>query len=88
KELYKTQKKISKENLKNFKGKTVAVTVDGFDDDSLLWYGRAYFNAPDIDGKVYFTIDSETKSGDKVNVKILKTGDYDLFGTAGHNCRK
>ncbi len=88
KELYKVQKKISKENLKNFKGKTIAVTVDGFDDNSLLWYGRAYFNAPDIDGKVYFTIDRETKSGDKVNVKILKTGDYDLFGTAEQNCRK
>ncbi len=80
KALYSTQRKISKANLKKYKNQTVAVTADGFDNESFLWYGRAYFNAPDIDGKVFFTADRDIEVGDTVNVKIVKTADYDLYG--------
>ncbi|MBP5194252.1 MAG: 30S ribosomal protein S12 methylthiotransferase RimO, partial [Clostridia bacterium] len=55
KELYAIQKDISKENLAEFKGKTIDVIFDEIDYERELFVGRAYFSAPEIDGKVYFT---------------------------------
>ena len=50
--LYALQKSISRANLKEYKGKTLSVVAEGFDDSQLLYYGRAYFNAPDIESKL------------------------------------
>lgn len=80
KKLYAVQKKIVKQNLKSFVGKTLSVSVGGFDENSLVYYGRAYFNAPDIDGKVFFFADKELFVGDTVEVYIKKAQDYDLYG--------
>ena len=80
KTLYAVQKKIVKENNKGLVGKTFNVVCEGFDDNMLVYCGRAYFNAPDIDGKVYFFSDKEVNVGDRVNVKIIKSVDYDLYG--------
>ncbi len=80
KKLYSVQKKVVKKILSEFIGKTVQVTVDGFDNNELAFYGRAYFSAPDIDGKVYFFTAEEIEKGDVVNVKILQNTDYDLYG--------
>lgn len=78
--LYALQRQVSKQNLKTFKGQTLSVTVEGFDEDDLLYYGRAYFNAPDIDGKVYFTAENELCVGQVCQVKIARSTDYDLIG--------
>ncbi|MBO5285713.1 MAG: 30S ribosomal protein S12 methylthiotransferase RimO [Clostridia bacterium] len=78
--LYALQRQVSKQNLKTFKGQTLSVTVEGFDEDDLLYYGRAYFNAPDIDGKVYFTAKNELCVGQVCQVKIARSTDYDLIG--------
>ena len=80
KKLYAVQKKISKQNLKAFLGKTIKVICEGFDEDRFVYYGRAYFNAPSIDGKVYFFAKKEVKYNKEVNVKIIKTEDYDIYG--------
>ncbi len=80
KKLYSVQKKIVKENLKSLVGRIFSVAVEGFDEDMLVYYGRAYFNAPDVDGKVYFFSQDEVKKGENVNVKILKSQGYDLYG--------
>jgi ribosomal protein S12 methylthiotransferase len=37
-------------------------------------------DAPDIDGKVFFTSDNPLEIGDYVNIKITDTLDYDLIG--------
>jgi len=79
-ELYKLQKGISEHNLKQYKGKIIDVVFDEIDYDRELFSGRAYFNAPDIDGKVFFTSDETVNQGEVYKVKIIKTDAYDLYG--------
>lgn len=78
--LYSVQKNIVKENLKKYKGKTISVCAEYFDENQLVYCGRAYFNAPDIDGKVYFFSDDNVKPGKYYDVKINKITGYDLYG--------
>ncbi len=80
KKLYSVQKQIVKENLKALKGKTFKVKAEGFDKNELVYYGRAYFNAPDVDGKIRFFSREEVTYGDFYDVKILKADGYDLYG--------
>lgn len=80
KKLYSTQKAVVKYILKSFIGKSFKVVAEGFDYNELCYYGRAYFNAPEIDGKVYFFSDDEVINGEFYNVKIIKATGYDLYG--------
>jgi len=80
KKLYSAQKAVVKEVLKPFVGQTIEVLAEGFDDDGLIYYGRAYFNAPDIDGKVYFFSADEVEYGKYYQIKITKATGYDLYG--------
>ena len=80
KKLYSVQKKIVKENYKSLIGKTFKVKADGFDPDAFTYYGRPYFFAPDIDGKVYFFSDDEVINGEYYNIKIISYDGYDLYG--------
>ena len=80
KKLYSAQKKIVKQNSKEIIGQTVKVLAEGFDQDQLVYYGRAYFNAPDIDGKVYFFSGDEVVYGEYYDVEIIKATGYDLYG--------
>lgn len=78
--LYSAQKNVVKEWGKEQIGKTVKVFAEGFDENELIYYGRAYFNAPDVDGKIYFFSSEEVNLGETVNVKIKKAVLYDLYG--------
>ena len=80
KKLYSVQKKIVKENFKALKGKTFKVFAEGFDENELVYYGRAYFNAPDVDGKVKFFSGEEVIYGEFYDVKITGSNGYDLYG--------
>ena len=80
KKLYSVQKAIVKENLKALCGRIFKVAAEGFDENLLVYYGRAYFNAPDVDGKIYFFSKEEVKIGEYYNVKIHKASGYDLYG--------
>jgi len=80
------QKKISRERLRVFKGRTSTALVEGpSKDNPLVWEGRLEGMAPDIDGKLYLT-DIEPSSGeaaasgDVVRVEISKSDAYDLIG--------
>ena len=54
------QRKISRENLRAFKGRTETALVEGpSKDNPLVWEARLESMAPDIDGKLYLT-DIET----------------------------
>ena len=80
------QKKVSREKLRAFKGRTATALVEGpSKDNPLVWEARLEGMAPDIDGKVYLTDielpDGETAAvGDAVRVEITKTDAYDLIG--------
>lgn len=78
--LYTAQKKVVKEWAKNLIGKTITVKAEGFDSEQLIYFGRAYFNAPDVDGKVYFFSQEEVEPNQTIQVKIKKACDYDLYG--------
>lgn len=82
KKLYAAQKKVSEERNKSLVGKQIKIICDGVDYDKQSFYGRAYFSAPEIDGKAYFTYDGEIKQGEYYNVKITKADAYDLYGAA------
>lgn len=82
KKLYAAQKKVSEERNKSLVGKQIKVICDGVDYDKQAFYGRAYFSAPEIDGKAYFTYDGEIKQGEYYDVKITKADAYDLYGAA------
>ncbi len=61
-------------------GKVVEAVVEGYDKFGECYFGRTAADAPDIDGKVFFTSDKKLKVGDYVNIEITETLDYDLIG--------
>ncbi len=61
-------------------GTTVKVLCEGFDPVAETFFGRSEADAPDIDGKVYFSSKRKPKEGEFVTVKITDAIDYDLYG--------
>lgn len=76
-ELYAVQKEVSLKLNEREIGRALEVFTEGF--DGALYYGRCYKNAPDIDGRVFFT-GKEHKKGDTVAVRITSAEEYDLYG--------
>lgn len=79
KRLYAVQKEISYGRAKALVGKKIRVLCDGIDYDKNCFCGRAYFQAPDIDGKVFFNAASAVQ-GEYYDVVVCGTDGYDLFG--------
>ena len=50
------------------------------DDGKKVYIGRTYMDAPDVDGQVFFESDYEIMSGELVEVEIIASDEYDLFG--------
>jgi len=62
-------------------GQTLEVLVEGFDRYAECWFGRSYRDAPDIDGKVFFTTGGKRpRLGSFVKVEITDCMDADLTG--------
>ncbi len=74
------QERISQEWLEAQVGKTVDVLVESFDRYAECWFGRTAADAPDIDGKVFFTAEKDVEPGDIVSVEIIDYMDWDLVG--------
>lgn len=74
------QLSIAEEINKTFVGKTFTVMVEDMDEESGLYYGRSYMDAPDIDTKVYFSSEEDLCPGDFVEVVIENFVEYDLVG--------
>lgn len=79
KKLYATQQQISFEKLRSLVGKKLRVLCDGINYEGNCFEGRAYFNAPDIDGKVYFNAQNAVQ-GEYYEVIITDNNSYDLIG--------
>lgn len=56
------------------------VLVEGYDNYIKCYFGRSSADAPEIDGKIFFTSQKPLKVGDYVTVIINDTIDYDLLG--------
>lgn len=77
--LYEVQREISEKRLAGFVGKEIEVVCDGIDYEKSCFIGRAYFNAPDIDGKVYF-YSANAMQGERYTVIVDRADAYDLYG--------
>jgi ribosomal protein S12 methylthiotransferase len=80
------QKKISRERLRQWKGRTETALLEGPSlDNPMVWEARLQGMAPEIDGKLYLTDielpdGSLADTGDAVRVEITRTDAYDLIG--------
>ena len=83
--LMQTQLTVTEEQNARKIGDTYTVLCDGFDTVAEIYYGRSYADAPDVDGRVYFTSKTKVEAGDFVNVKITEALDYDLVGERVEN---
>lgn len=79
KKLYGVQRGISLAKNRKMIGKTIRVVCDAIDYDKGCFAGRAYFSAPDIDGKVFFNAYNAVQ-GEYYEVVITDCDEYDLFG--------
>jgi ribosomal protein S12 methylthiotransferase len=76
----KTQRDISAKLLKAKVGKRLPVIVDEV--GASVAKGRSKYDAPEIDGNVYVASRRPLRGGDIVTVKIERSDEYDLHGTA------
>lgn len=78
--IYDMQMRISDEFNQSLLGDELEVVVEGFDRYAECFFGRSYMDAPDIDGKVFFTSKNRLSLGEYVKVKVNDILDYDLLG--------
>lgn len=78
-ELYETQRSISQKILERYIGQKLRVLCEGIDYDAKKFVGRAYFSAPEIDGKVLFNA-TEAIEGEIYEVMIDAVDAPDLYG--------
>ena len=77
-----TQLTVAEELNEKKLGSILTVLCDGFDTVAEIYYGRSYGDAPDVDGKVYFTSKEPISTGEFIEVKITEALDYDVVGEA------
>ena len=70
---------ITQIRLQSLLGTEQEVLCDGVDFEKSCFTGRAYFQAPEIDGAVFFTAE-HAEEGKVCRVKIERADAYDLYG--------
>ena len=61
-------------------GSVVEVLIEGWDDYIKCYFGRSTADAPEVDGKVFFTSSTPLVIGDYVFVRVNDCLEYDLLG--------
>ncbi len=79
KKLMELQKEISLKNNKKYINTILQCIVEGYSDNGLIIL-RSEHDAPEVDGLVYATSNSEVVPGDIEKVIIKDADEYDLFG--------
>lgn len=74
------QLSVVAENNQSKIGTTEEVLVEGYDDYIKCYFGRTRSDAPEIDGKVFFTVTKPLEIGSFVKVTINDSLEYDLLG--------
>lgn len=74
------QREITLELNSKWIGKELQVMVEGLSEGNGLYIGRAYMQAPEVDGQVYFSSTQVHQPGDMVKVLITEAAEYDLIG--------
>lgn len=74
------QQEISAELGAKRIGETLPVMVEGYLPEEDVYIGRTAYDAPNIDGNVFFTAGRSMLSGEIVDVVITDSKEYDLIG--------
>ncbi|RKD24294.1 ribosomal protein S12 methylthiotransferase RimO [Ammoniphilus oxalaticus] len=77
--LMEIQREIAAEQNGRFVGQTLDVLIEKYDGKNDIYIGRTPFDAREIDGEVFVT-GYDGPLGEKVQVKITHSYDYDLSG--------
>lgn len=72
------QAEISAARLQRKVGRRMEVLIDEVDEEGAI--GRSWSDAPEIDGVVYLNGDTDLQPGDRVEVEIEASDEYDLWG--------
>ena len=75
-----SQSDIMEQKNREKVGTHTKVLIEGYDDYIKCYFGRSAADAPEIDGKVFFTALKPLKIGDFTNVSIIDVLEYDLLG--------
>ncbi|MBQ5756060.1 MAG: MiaB/RimO family radical SAM methylthiotransferase, partial [Erysipelotrichaceae bacterium] len=62
-------------------GKVVTVVTEGWDKYAECYYGRSEYEAPEIDGKIFFTSKRRPYMGEYLQVELNDMMDIDMLGT-------
>ncbi len=75
------QSEIMAENCEKMTGRTVRILFEGFDRYAECYYGRSAADAPEVDGKVFFTVEGKKPNvGDIIEITVTDYVDVDLIG--------
>lgn len=76
------QSEIVERKQAALEGEMLTVLCEGYDRYAECYFGRSYMEAPDIDGKIFFTAPKEriVTSGETVNVRITEVMDFEMIG--------
>jgi ribosomal protein S12 methylthiotransferase len=61
-------------------GKTLTILCEGMNEDG-LYKGRSQYQAPEVDGNVYFSSEELCIPGNFYQVRIESNEHYDLYGS-------
>lgn len=81
--IMRTQLEVSADKNTRYVGRELDVLCEGFDYVAECLYGRSMYDAPEVDGKIYFRqkeAAERPEQGDMVKVLITDSLDYDLVG--------
>ncbi len=73
------QQRIFASKLEALTGKTLTVIVDGFDENEMLYFGRSYMDAPEIDTAVIISSEEELIPGQFVKGTVKGNLDGELI---------
>lgn len=77
-EVMELEQEIIFDQAEQMKGKEIQAFVEGKLPDENVYVARSYRDAPDIDGYVFITSETELLTGDFVKVRVTGAMDYDL----------
>ena len=74
------QQEVSLNNLKDKVGKVYECLIENITEDGEYYIARSYMDVPSEDGVIYVKYNPEYMVNEFVDVKIIDSDEYDLFG--------